>query len=128
VLIGLARKKAPYVILSWCFLWLALRILFTGMKYLEEERFVHRDLAARNILLASRHQAKISDFGLSRALVNEREYYKATQGGRWPIKWYGFTAGGLLGMRRNSTRSRTVLIYICARAHTSVTCCCLSTP
>lgn len=59
-----------------------------GMKYLEEERFVHRDLAARNILLASRHQAKISDFGLSRALGNDREYYKATQGGRWPIKWY----------------------------------------
>ncbi|XP_021915720.1 tyrosine-protein kinase shark isoform X4 [Zootermopsis nevadensis] len=59
-----------------------------GMKYLEEQRFVHRDLAARNILLATRHQAKISDFGLSRALGNEREYYKATQGGRWPIKWY----------------------------------------
>ncbi|KAL1122185.1 hypothetical protein AAG570_003590 [Ranatra chinensis] len=59
-----------------------------GMQYLEEQRFVHRDLAARNILLASRHQAKISDFGLSRALEGEREYYKATKGGRWPIKWY----------------------------------------
>ena len=58
------------------------------MKYLEEQRFVHRDLAARNILLASRHQAKISDFGLSRALGTDHEYYKATQGGRWPIKWY----------------------------------------
>lgn len=59
-----------------------------GMKYLEEQRFVHRDLAARNILLASRHQAKISDFGLSRALRAEQDYYRATQGGRWPIKWY----------------------------------------
>ncbi|XP_049955937.1 tyrosine-protein kinase Shark isoform X2 [Schistocerca serialis cubense] len=59
-----------------------------GMKYLEEQRFVHRDLAARNILLASRHQAKISDFGLSRALGGDHEYYTATQGGKWPIKWY----------------------------------------
>ncbi|GLH05352.1 Tyrosine-protein kinase Shark [Gryllus bimaculatus] len=59
-----------------------------GMKYLEEQRFVHRDLAARNILLASRHQAKISDFGLSRALGGGQEYYRATRGGRWPIKWY----------------------------------------
>ncbi|XP_066603271.1 tyrosine-protein kinase Shark [Prorops nasuta] len=58
-----------------------------GMKYLEEKRLVHRDLAARNILLASRHQAKISDFGLSRAFGSS-DYYKATQGGKWPIKWY----------------------------------------
>jgi serine/threonine protein kinase len=98
------------------------------MKYLEEERFVHRDLAARNILLASRHQAKISDFGLSRDVGNEREYYKATQGGRWPIKWYCFTACGFLEMQRNLTRSHTVLIYMCARAHMSVMCCYLSTP
>ncbi|XP_063548484.1 tyrosine-protein kinase Shark [Cydia strobilella] len=59
-----------------------------GMRYLERRRFVHRDLAARNILLASRHQAKISDFGLSRALSMDSSYYKASQGGKWPIKWY----------------------------------------
>ncbi|KAF5281211.1 hypothetical protein FQR65_LT14826 [Abscondita terminalis] len=59
-----------------------------GMKYLEEQRFVHRDLAARNILLASQHQAKISDFGLSRAVGVGREYYRALQGGKWPLKWY----------------------------------------
>lgn len=59
-----------------------------GMKYLERRRFVHRDLAARNILLASRHQAKISDFGLSRALSMDSSYYKASRGGKWPIKWY----------------------------------------
>ncbi|XP_072941522.1 tyrosine-protein kinase Shark isoform X2 [Epargyreus clarus] len=59
-----------------------------GMRYLERRRFVHRDLAARNILLASRHQAKISDFGLSRALSTDSSYYTASRGGKWPIKWY----------------------------------------
>ena len=59
------------------------------MKYLEEMRLVHRDLAARNILLASRNQAKISDFGLSRTF-GSNDYYKATAGGKWPIKWSFF--------------------------------------
>lgn len=59
-----------------------------GMNYLEQQHFVHRDLAARNILLSSIHQAKISDFGLSRALCAGNNYYKTTRGGKWPIKWY----------------------------------------
>lgn len=63
-------------------------IRFVGMHYLESQYFVHRDLAARNILLASKHQAKISDFGLSRALCADDNYYQASQGGKWPIKWY----------------------------------------
>ena len=58
-----------------------------GMQYLESRRFIHRDLAARNILLSSKFQAKISDFGLSR-VVSDQNYYRATKGGRWPIKWY----------------------------------------
>ena len=58
-----------------------------GMQYLQSKRFVHRDLAARNILLASKYQTKISDFGLSR-VVGEKDYYRATKGGRWPVKWY----------------------------------------
>ncbi|XP_072035066.1 tyrosine-protein kinase HTK16-like isoform X2 [Amphiura filiformis] len=59
-----------------------------GMMYLEHKKFVHRDLAARNILLASKEQAKISDFGLSRATGEHNDYYRATTGGRWPVKWY----------------------------------------
>ena len=57
------------------------------MDYLEERRLVHRDLALRNILLASQRRAKISDFGLSRAVGSESDYYRASKGGRWPVKW-----------------------------------------
>ena len=32
-------------------------------------------------------QVKISDFGLSRAYMEEKNYYQASKGGRWPIKW-----------------------------------------
>ncbi|KAK2720578.1 hypothetical protein QYM36_004454 [Artemia franciscana] len=59
-----------------------------GMMYLESKRFVHRDLAARNILLSTKLHVKISDFGLSRALDQGETFYQASQGGRWPIKWY----------------------------------------
>lgn len=67
---------------------LQMYIFFVGMHYLESHHFVHRDLAARNILLATKNQAKISDFGLSRALCTGNDYYQASQGGKWPIKWY----------------------------------------
>uniref|UniRef100_A0A674ABS6 Tyrosine-protein kinase n=1 Tax=Salmo trutta TaxID=8032 RepID=A0A674ABS6_SALTR len=59
-----------------------------GMKYLEEKNFVHRDLAARNVLLVNQQFAKISDFGLSKALGADDNYYKARIAGKWPLKWY----------------------------------------
>lgn len=59
-----------------------------GMMYLEKMKMVHRDLAARNILIEDKKQVKISDFGLSRAVGVDSNYYKASCGGKWPIKWY----------------------------------------
>lgn len=49
-----------------------------GMAYLESKNFVHRDLAARNVLLVNDRFAKISDFGMSKALGFGSNYYQVS--------------------------------------------------
>lgn len=57
-----------------------------GMEYLHSVRFIHRDLAARNCLVGEELSVKISDFGLSRELAVERDYYRVQTKGKLPAK------------------------------------------
>uniref|UniRef100_A0A8C1XYJ9 Tyrosine-protein kinase n=1 Tax=Cyprinus carpio TaxID=7962 RepID=A0A8C1XYJ9_CYPCA len=59
-----------------------------GMEYLQSMRYVHRDLAARNILVASDTLVKIADFGLTKIIPVDKEYYRVTQPGESPVFWY----------------------------------------
>ena len=45
------------------------------MGFLETNLIVHRDLAARNVLLTSKKQCKVADFGLSRNTAG-KDYYR----------------------------------------------------
>lgn len=63
-----------------------------GMLALQQNRLIHRDLALRNILLHrdspnSPLYVKISDFGLSRILGADEDYYKSHPD-EFPAQWY----------------------------------------
>ncbi|KAM3185782.1 hypothetical protein ACTXT7_005686 [Hymenolepis weldensis] len=53
----------------------------SGMRAMEENKFVHRDLAARNIFLDRNNDIKIGDFGLSRPF--ESQYSSGLIAVRW---------------------------------------------
>uniref|UniRef100_A0A670K7C6 Tyrosine-protein kinase n=1 Tax=Podarcis muralis TaxID=64176 RepID=A0A670K7C6_PODMU len=59
-----------------------------GMEYLGSKRYVHRDLATRNILVENENRVKIGDFGLTKVLPQDKEYYKVKEPGESPIFWY----------------------------------------
>ncbi|WAR16562.1 SPK1-like protein [Mya arenaria] len=59
-----------------------------GMEYLEQKKILHCDLAARNILLTTNQQAKVCDFGLSKILMEDKDYYRRQNMERTiPIYW-----------------------------------------
>uniref|UniRef100_A0A4W4H717 Tyrosine-protein kinase n=1 Tax=Electrophorus electricus TaxID=8005 RepID=A0A4W4H717_ELEEL len=59
-----------------------------GMEYLANRRYIHRDLATRNVLVESEFRVKIGDFGLTKVLPQDKEYYKVKEPGESPIFWY----------------------------------------
>ncbi|KAI5612743.1 tyrosine-protein kinase JAK2 isoform X1, partial [Silurus asotus] len=59
-----------------------------GMDYLGSKRYIHRDLATRNILVESEMRVKIGDFGLTKVLPQDKEYYTVKEPGESPIFWY----------------------------------------
>lgn len=56
-----------------------------GMKYLEANQFIHRDLAARNCLVDSNGTIKVTDFGLSRYVLDDE--YTSSAGSKFPVRW-----------------------------------------
>ena len=79
-------------------------------------RFVHRDLAARNILLASKYQTKISDFGLSRwGWDLPLQVLKLTTAGWWGRR----TTTGLPRGAGGLSNGESVILHCVARLITN---------
>lgn len=58
------------------------------MEYLSEVKVLHCDLAARNILLTKDYMAKIADFGLSKLMTGDKDYYTRKGQDFIPLMWY----------------------------------------
>ncbi|XP_056373332.1 tyrosine-protein kinase ITK/TSK [Hyla sarda] len=56
-----------------------------GMEYLETSNFIHRDLAARNCLVGESLVVKVSDFGMTRFVLDDQ--YSSSTGTKFPVKW-----------------------------------------
>ncbi|XP_019172127.1 PREDICTED: probable L-type lectin-domain containing receptor kinase S.5 [Ipomoea nil] len=75
-----APEKDP---LSWELRYKIVSGVASALQYLHnefEQRVVHRDLKASNIMLDSNFNARLGDFGLARALDNERTSYAEAEG------------------------------------------------
>ncbi|CAL8241297.1 unnamed protein product [Merluccius merluccius] len=56
-----------------------------GMNYLERHNYIHRDLAARNCLVDHQLHVKVSDFGMTRFVLDNQ--YTSSSGCKFPVKW-----------------------------------------
>jgi serine/threonine protein kinase len=58
-----------------------------GLASLGDVGVIHRDLAARNVLIDDRFVAKVADYGLSRSVEDDRNYYRLTTARALPLRW-----------------------------------------
>ena len=58
-----------------------------GMQYITDNGYVHRDLATRNCLVGEKLKVKIADFGLTRKIDTDVDYYCGTDQDAIPIRW-----------------------------------------
>ena len=58
-----------------------------GMQAINDLRLIHRDLAARNVLLTGDNVCKIADFGMTRALTDDKYYTMANSRKALPLRW-----------------------------------------
>ncbi|XP_062849853.1 tyrosine-protein kinase JAK1-like [Trichomycterus rosablanca] len=59
-----------------------------GMDYLGSQNYIHRDLAARNVLVENEMLVKIGDFGLTKSIKDNAEYYTVKEEQDSPVYWY----------------------------------------
>uniref|UniRef100_A0A6J0VEI6 Tyrosine-protein kinase n=1 Tax=Pogona vitticeps TaxID=103695 RepID=A0A6J0VEI6_9SAUR len=71
-----------------------------GMAYLEQASVIHRDLAARNCLVGEYQVVKVSDFGMSRYVLDDQ--YTSSMGTKFPVRW---SAPEVFCYSRYSTKS-----------------------
>lgn len=72
-------------------LLVAVKQIAEAMQYLESKKVIHRSLACRNVLVCQNRPlvCKVSDFGKSRLLgLNANYYHQTRESGQKPIKWY----------------------------------------
>eukprot|EP01136_Pigoraptor_vietnamica_P012442 Opistho-1_new@52368 len=81
------RKAAPTRVMLERFA----QQICSGMEYLAAMHIVHRDLAARNVMVGQdafgEYIMKVADFGMSKSVSAERNYFRLTQKEKMPVKW-----------------------------------------
>ncbi|XP_034453031.1 tyrosine-protein kinase BTK isoform X2 [Hippoglossus hippoglossus] len=76
---GLKQHPTAVQLLEMC------KDVSEGMAYLEANQYIHRDLAARNCLVDDNGTIKVTDFGLSRYVLDDE--YTSSEGSKFPVRW-----------------------------------------